>query len=498
MERLLSPTMHRRVLLLNVLNESKDWITTEKLAKHVDCSKKTIMQDCQYIEDRWPKYFTIETSRKYGLRLILSPYYSIHDIYVEVIKESNAFSLLESIFFNPQQSAEYWEQELFLSSSSLYRLSNFILCALQDRNIQLKRSPYLVYGDDERQVRYFFTSYFMEIYGVREWPFPLEKQNIFDLANKINREFHLSLSDSQIVNLAYLISVTLLREKQGFFIQKRKDCSIDFFETSVKKDLSNYQSNIDTIVHSLRITLTDDWYLDFCYSVLWWKFGWDNNQEKKNIFRQSNELINRIKKALNIEISKESRLSIIRLFERIYAQHKLFPYKKYMVYDRHFYTSKIIRQTFLIFSAVVEKALTELEIATNFPWSSIYFSEIIYEMVVRWNNLEGQSECLRSPVNILVVSDLGKEHADFIASMLKNYFRQKVIVGIYEQWYCQKEIEKYPKYFDLYISNYRLNCFEEEKNIIVEDVLSFKNITDIGRFIDKKRLVLPKDIPYLN
>lgn len=176
MERLLSPAMHRRVLLLNLLNESKDWITTEKLAKSVNCSKKTIMQDCQYIEDRWPTYFTIETSRKYGLRLILSPYHSIHDIYIEIIKESNAFSLLESIFFNPQQSAEYWEQELFLSSSSLYRLSNFILSALQDRNIQLKRSPYLVYGEDERQVRYFFTSYFMEIYGVREWPFPLEKK----------------------------------------------------------------------------------------------------------------------------------------------------------------------------------------------------------------------------------------------------------------------------------------------------------------------------------
>lgn len=328
--------------------------------------------------------------------------------------------------------------------------------------------------------------------------FSVGKKNVFNLSNKINLKFQLKLSDSQIVNLAYLISVTLLREKQGFFIQKRKDCSIDFFEESIKKEVPNYQTNIDIIVQSLGISLTDDWYLDFCYSVLWWRFGWDTNQEKKNVFRQINELINIIKKALNIEISKESRLSIIRLFERIYAQHKLFPYKKYMVYDRHFYTSEIIKQTFLIFSTVVEKALIELENKTKFPWNSMYFSELIYEMVVRWWNLDEQSESLRKQVNVLVVSDLGKEHSYFMASMLKNYFREKVIVTVYEQLYCRKEIEKHPKYFDLCISNYRLIYIEEEKNIIVEDVLSFKNITDIGRFIDKKRLVLPEDIPYLN
>ncbi|WP_375180416.1 helix-turn-helix domain-containing protein [Enterococcus rotai] len=113
MERLLSPSMHRRVLLLNLLNGPNSWITSDYLAESIDCSKKTIMLDCQYIEDRWPDYLTIETSRKHGIRLIASPHRSIHDIYIEIIQESNAFSLLESIFFEPMQPAVYWEKNYF-------------------------------------------------------------------------------------------------------------------------------------------------------------------------------------------------------------------------------------------------------------------------------------------------------------------------------------------------------------------------------------------------
>ncbi|MFD1902224.1 helix-turn-helix domain-containing protein [Enterococcus termitis] len=169
MERLLSPAMHRRVLLLNLLNEPNGWVTSEELAEKIKCSKKTVILDCQYIEDRWSDYFTLEVSRKYGIRLIASPYQSIHEIYIEIIKESNAFSFLESIFFSPNQSAAYWEEKFYLSNSSLYRLSNLILSALKERKIELSRSPYYVYGKDERKVRYFFTSYFIEVYGNRDW-----------------------------------------------------------------------------------------------------------------------------------------------------------------------------------------------------------------------------------------------------------------------------------------------------------------------------------------
>lgn len=496
MERLLSPSMHRRVLLLNLLNGPNSWITSDYLAESIDCSKKTIMLDCQYIEDRWPDYLTIETSRKHGIRLIASPHRSIHDIYIEIIQESNAFSLLESIFFEPMQPAVYWEKKLFLSNSSLYRLSNIIRSALKDRNIQMSRSPYFVHGKDERQIRYFFTCYFIEVYGIREWPFHLDRTKVFTLSNKINQKFALELNDSQIVHLAYSIAVTIIRERQGFLIQDRKDPINSFVKTTI--DVRKYQADVEEIAEPLNVVLPDNWYEDFCYSIFWWDFGWDNEQEKVNVIYQAENLVKTIKEALSISISEQSNLSIIRLIEYLYAKHKMFPYKKFMVYDRYLYSSRAIKQNFIVFTAVVTKALGVLEAKMKFPWQSMYLDGILHEMAIRWQDLSKLTDEMRRQLSVLVLSDLGKEHAHLLSSVLKENFRNKVNLSVQEDHFYDQLVNSVDQQYDLYVSNYALETIDEKINMIVEDIPSFKNITDLRKYIDKRRLVLPKDIAYLN
>lgn len=496
MERLLSPTMHRRVLLLNLLNGTDRWITSDCLAETINCSKKTIMLDCQYIEDRWSDYLTIEASRKHGIRLIASPNRSIHEIYIEIIQESTAFSLLESIFFEPRQLAVYWEKNLFLSNSSLYRLSNVIRSALKDRNIQMSRSPYFVHGKDERQIRYFFTSYFIEVYGIHDWPFYLDQEKVFNLSNKINKKFDLELNESQIVHLAYSIAITIIRERQGFLIQSRKDPINCFVKTTI--DIRKYKEDVEAIVEPLNGILPDNWYEDFCYSIFWWDFGWDNEQEKANVILQAEDLINTIKEALSITISEQSRKSIIRLIEYIYAKHKMFPYKKNMVYDRYLYSSRAIKQNFLVFTAVVTKALGVIESKMKFPWKTMYLDSTLYEMAIRWENLSRLTEEMRHQVSVLVLSDLGKEHAQLLCSILEGNFGTKVVLSIQENNFYDQLTNPSTQNYDLYVSNYVVDTINKEINIIVEDIPSFKNLTDLRKFIDRRRLILPKDIAYLN
>ncbi|MFD2308470.1 helix-turn-helix domain-containing protein [Enterococcus termitis] len=496
MERLLSPAMHRRVLLLNLLNEPNGWVTSEELAEKIKCSKKTVILDCQYIEDRWSDYFTLEVSRKYGIRLIASPYQSIHEIYIEIIKESNAFSFLESIFFSPNQSAAYWEEKFYLSNSSLYRLSNLILSALKERKIELSRSPYYVYGKDERKVRYFFTSYFIEVYGNRDWPFPFDKDKLFALADKIAAKFELELNDGQIVHLVNSIAVTIIRESQGFLIKKKRDPINNYVKKMI--DIKKYQKEVEEILAPLEIVLPKNWYEDFCYSLFWWDFGWDNLQEKENVLTQANQLVDTIKEALTIEISDSSRESIVRLIEHVYAKHKMFPYKKYMVYDRFLYSSKIIRQTYLVLGAVVTKALRDLEKKMKFPWESMYLNELLHEISIRWDQLTEQSDAKRHQISVLVLSDLGKDHAKLLGSILADNFRDKIAITVQKYPYYDQPAQTIDNTFDLYVSNYALNHIDAGINMIVEDIPSFKNIMDLRGFIDKKRLVLPKDVPYLN
>lgn len=496
MERLLSPSMHRRVLLLNLLNGPKSWVTSDYLAESIDCSKKTIMLDCQYIEDRWSDYLTIETSRKHGIRLITSPHRSIHEIYIEIIQESNAFSLLESIFFKPRQPAAFWEKKLFLSNSSLYRLSNLIGSALKDRNIQMSRSPYFVHGKDERQIRYFFTCYFIEVYGIRDWPFHLDREKVFQLSNKINKKFDLELNDSQIVHLAYSIAVTIIRERQGFLIQNRKDPINRFVKTTI--DVKKYQADVEEIAEPLHVVLPDNWYEDFCYSIFWWDFGWDNEQEKVNVIHQAENLVYTIKNALSISISEESKISIVRLIEYIYAKHKMFPYKKFMVYDRYLYSSIAIKQNFIVFTAVVNKALSVLEAKMKFPWKTMYLDELLHEMAIRWQNLSKLTEEMRHQLSVLILSDLGMEHAQLLSSVLKENFQNKVNLSIQESHFYDPLLSNANQQYDLYVSNYAVETVDEEINMIVEDIPSFKNITDLRKYIDRRRLILPKDIGYLN
>ena len=495
MEFLLSSSMHRRVKLLNFLNSSNGWITSEKLADLIECSQKTVMLDCQYVEDRWFDYLTIETSRKSGIHLISSPHHSIHDIYTEIIQESNAFALLEALFFNPKQNGEYWEQELFLSHSSLYRLSNVITTSLKKRNIMMSRSPYHIYGSDERQVRYFFTSYFLEVYGIHEWPFPLNKEEIVILTQNINESFELNLSDIQRIHLTYSIAVTIIREHQGFLINASRDPIKRFKEYTL--DIRQYRTNIEEIVQPLAAMLPTNWYEDFCYSIFWWDFGWDNPQERKNIIQQGIDLVDTIKEALKIPISDDSRKNIVRLIEYIYAKHKMYPFKKYMVYDRFLYSSKTIKQGYVVFTAVISKALRRMEKKTQFPWFSIYLDEVLYEIMIRWNGLPQLLDEIRHKVSVAVFSDLGIEHGQLLASILKDNFQQKIEITVETYSIIDDAKIINSNKYDLYVSNYVLKEVPEINSVIVEDIPSLKNLMDLRKFIDHRRLVLPEAIDYL-
>ncbi len=360
----------------------------------------------------------------------------------------------------------------------------------------MSRSPYFVHGKDERQIRYFFTCYFIEVYGIREWPFHLDRTKVFTLSNKINQKFALELNDSQIVHLAYSIAVTIIRERQGFLIQDRKDPINSFVKTTI--DVRKYQADVEEIAEPLNVVLPDNWYEDFCYSIFWWDFGWDNEQEKVNVIYQAENLVKTIKEALSISISEQSKISIVRLIEYLYAKHKMFPYKKFMVYDRYLYSSRAIKQNFIVFTAVVTKALGALEAKMKFPWQSMYLDGILHEMAIRWQDLSKLTDEMRHQLSVLVLSDLGKEHAQLLSSVLKENFRNKVNLSVQENHFYDQLVNSVDQQYDLYVSNYALETIDEKINMIVEDIPSFKNITDLRKYIDKRRLVLPKDIAYLN
>lgn len=494
MEDILSKAMHRRIDLLNLLRVSNQWFHLDDVADKIACSPKTVITDCEYIEGRWPDIVAFETSQKFGVRLVEAHNRSIYDVYVDILRESDAFRLLEAVFFEPGKDGEYWTKKFFLSNSSLYRISKKVDQALQGRSIKLDHVTYEIQGEDERQVRYFFSSYFYEVYGIHGWPFKIEKEQVRSLVDKIDRGLGLGFNDIQFMELAFSIAVTVTREVQGYNIKGIEHETKEYLDAV--QYFHQYTYELQQIVKPFDFELPDNWAEVFTYSLFWWKFGWDNSEEKERLHQLGEGIIQQVCRAFDIVIEEKSIARTIKIFENIYAQHKIYPYKKYIVYNRKRYSSHEIQQNFSMFTAVVQKILKEKEVKTKFPWYNLYFDEILYELMVRWEDLAYLLEGKRSKVKIGIFSDLGPEHAQLLASFLTKNFGHKIDVSVQEMPYHELRKQSL-RDFELYVTNFKLENIAPERQFIVEDIPTLRNLLVLRKEIECRRVLHPEDIPFL-
>ncbi|MBL1223922.1 helix-turn-helix domain-containing protein [Enterococcus sp. BWR-S5] len=487
MERLLSTKIARRILLLNWLYGAEDWITAERLATKLHCSVKTVFKDCDYIEANWKNYLTIDVSKRNGLKMSLSSNHSVHDIYADILKSSDAFTLLEAVFFHPNQGSEELEKKCFMSASTLYRLYRKINLPLKERNLRLERNPFFLYGEDEREIRYFFSYYFVEVYGVHRWPFKFKKEAILRLVKKLNKDFQLYLSDIRVIHLAFSIAVTLTRIEQGYTSPHEAE-TVAVLRTSVGAvTAEEYTNELLPFIDELGLTLPSDWYNDFSNTIFWW-LPCRKNTDEKQIQQSMDFLIDEIQSSLHVTIDDQSLVKIKKGIQNIYCLHQIYPHKKHIIYSRFFYSGKSIKQNFILFSAFTSKALARLEKESGFPWKTMYLNEILHCLMLYWQGLPAQLFKKRSKVSITVLSDLGREHAEVMSSIIKMVFTNNVIVTTQNTSLLNTPKKELVEKSDLYVSNHRIQYLAGERVVVVEDILSQRNIIELRKIIEQNQL----------
>ena len=217
MRLLLSKKQRRQLQLLEILIKEKRWFHLKELAKQLDCTERSLKEDLSNLRSTFDE-FLIESSTN-GIKISYEDSVGLEVIYHHFFKESQAFALIEYLFFNKDVSNEYICRKFDLSYQSFYRLIRTINQKLQTKyNVKIDLKPLNLVGD-EIDVRFFYAQYFAERYYYMEWPFPEFKENaVTDLITFFFKLYGYPLTFSVIKSYKVLLTVYLSRIKQGYFI----------------------------------------------------------------------------------------------------------------------------------------------------------------------------------------------------------------------------------------------------------------------------------------
>lgn len=477
MERLLQHTMIRRVRLLEFLVQSNQWIATNQLTKKLNCSQQTILSDCEYFENEWPEYVVIETSKKLGIRLYMNRQHSIGELYKKMMKSSGDLSLLESLLFFPNQDTLFHKQRLYTSESSLYRSYRRLKQVLNDRNLDIlhQQDTYSLVGENELQVRFFLVLYFCETYEEKEWPFPVDKQLVQDCLAILVKYFPFKQTINAMKFLAYSFAILLIREEQGFGLTNKNNV--------VATKVSEVDERV--LTELLQPSYSAVQTIDVYRSIFWWEFGWVDPKERKKVEQLAEHYLASLCSALHVTLAESNKKELIHWLQLIYVRHKLYPYQESIIHSRFTQPSTALKRNYPLFANQVSDLLYVLEAESSFPWQSHYYNEILCETFFHWNTLYKKLDKQLVTLNILIMSDLGKEHAAFLSYLIENRFPKRVST-YYESCNSSEALSFSKVDYDLCISNYLVERVDSNELIVVEDIPSPKNWLDIAYCINQK------------
>lgn len=484
MRELLDTPTQRRLKILEILNEVSTWISSNELAQQNNASLRTINNDVSYLKENWHPLLLIETSKKNGVRLKTQASSHVEFVYRYVLKNSEAFRLLESMFFDTSLSIEKWGEKLYISESSLYRITNVMSISLKKYGLILEKKPCRIIGENEFYVRYFYTSFFREAYNITEWPFPVDKKLSFDYIQSILNIINFDLDENQVNHINYLFNVCLIRQSQGFYAEKDL-CFNNHKE--LQQLLLNDKTNLNKIAQTYKLKIDDKLLNDIILTIFFHQSDWKDAEEKFLVTNEIGCFIKNIRDVFDIKLSNSISHKIESNMLFLYQYHQLYPYRNYIIFDKYFYNGSVIKNNYPVFDTVVTKALNKLEKNTKFPWESEYHDVVLYFLMIKWHDLPEILEDKKEKAEILILSNLGKDHSNFMAKQIRNNFRFKANIDTFAGSisFLENEPKELFDDYDILITNFNTKLLPNDKLVVMDDIPSGNDWGTLRKNINK-------------
>lgn len=211
--------------MLELLESESRWWTIEEIASLLDLSKATIQKYLGYLKARietFPKeHIMIETSTSKGIYLHRLPSFNVQLLYTQILKELLVFSVFSSFLYSEHVSIVKVSSENFISVASLRRKYKVYNTYFETLDLAIKKD---IFSGDERQIRWFFSEFYWQIFRGTEWPFRLIPQPFVNgVIHTIQNFFGVELIPEVKEEMAYWITINGLRHIKGYRVPEDEE-----------------------------------------------------------------------------------------------------------------------------------------------------------------------------------------------------------------------------------------------------------------------------------
>lgn len=484
MRRLLKNTTQRRLAIIGVLRDLIGWQNPEMVADLLDCSMKTVLSDVEAINEHWGEHVGVEYSRTNGLRLNDALHNKTRQLARNLMEESEAFTFLERIFFQPNEDMDYWINELYISEATFYRMIKQIDKVLKEKGLVLERRPFRISAKNERWVRVFYVQLFLEKYGLNEWPFDIGRERMINFIKNANRSFDIVYNDREILESSYLLAVIIVRTSQGFVLTEREKMNLN--QALIDKILT-LRSAADQIVQGTKYTVIEQWYYEVANSLFCSCFITRFEPSCQITLKHLDSFLKELEHLYELTLSDERRKNILQKLVQLQAAYQVCPYPRSILFDSSAYFSRNAKQQYPHFTKSVHQLLLRLERTLGDPWFSQFQFSVLTILFKEWEGLAHSLDVHSAKVQILVVSDSGKSHAEMIAELIKNRFYYRVGIKAHQGSILDFGPDESFKEYDLVIANYPIKNYSYGNLKVVDDFLTESDLSSIGSFIKEVR-----------
>lgn len=236
LKKLLEKSFNLNLKLLEYCYKKKNYGTINYYSEELNVDRRTILKTIRDIErdikeNNWEKYLELEITET-TVSITFAPSFSFENFYRYYMSQSLCVKLVELIFEGVSISLDDLIDNLFISKTTFYRRILPLKEVLKEFNLEIDFTKKQYILGEERQIRYFFSSFYWDIFRSTS---SYEQPSLTEIKYLSKIQSNLKLSLESFIYFQICLKIALNRTEQGYCLDE--DISYFIFEMSYSYSL---------------------------------------------------------------------------------------------------------------------------------------------------------------------------------------------------------------------------------------------------------------------